>query len=82
MHYLKRSRRDADPSDSLRREQERNIQRSRGTKYTFASFASVAACLAVMKAVNPDLPLTSPVLVFASVVMACLIMLFVARKRK
>ena len=54
----------------------------RGGTFTFLSFFSVIACMAVMKAVNPDVSLRAPAMMFASVVMACVLMIIIARRMK
>ncbi len=50
----------------------------RGGKFTFLSFLVVAGCLAVVKAINPDIPLRSPVIMLTSIALACGIMAYIA----
>lgn len=54
----------------------------KGTRYTVYSFMAVVGSLAVMKALNPDLPMRSPVIMVASVAMACVVMTIVGRRSK
>ncbi len=71
-----------DPSRDLKREQRQAPRRDRGIKFTFLSFAVVAGTMAVMKAINPDLPMRSPVMMFASVFLGCMFMTLIARRMK
>lgn len=71
-----------DPSYALREERARNARRNRGTKLTFVSFMAVAGCMAVMKAMNPDMSLRSPMMMFGSVFMACVIMIIIGRRHQ
>lgn len=52
----------------------------RGQKFTLLSFIVLAGCLAVMKAINPELSLKSPLLMVASVGLACVIMALIGRR--
>ncbi len=84
MYKRERMRRvyEDDLSRDLKREQRQNPKRDRGMKFTFISFFIVALTMVVMKAVNPDLPMRSPVLMFASVFVACILMMVIARRIK
>lgn len=79
---MNRSRNPIDPSRDLKREAQNAPKRERGMRFTFISFALVAASMLVMKAVNPDISLRSPVMMFASVFFACVMMTMIARKMK
>ena len=59
-------------------ERNKSPQKYRGGKFTIISFLVVAGCLAVVKAVNPDIPLRSPVIMLTSIALACGIMAFIA----
>lgn len=52
----------------------------RGQRFTLLSFIVLLACLAVMKALNPELSLKSPLLMVASVGLACFIMVIIGRR--
>ncbi len=52
----------------------------RGQRFTLLSFIILIACLAVMKAINPELSLKSPLLMVASVGLACVIMLLIGKR--
>ena len=71
-----------DPSRDLKREQREAPRRERGMKLTFVSFGVIAGAMAVMKAVNPDVPMRSPIMMFASVFLGCMLMILIARRMK
>ncbi|MDL2264094.1 hypothetical protein LJC31_05530 [Synergistaceae bacterium OttesenSCG-928-I11] len=71
-----------DPSRDLKRDQRQAPKRDRGMKFTFLSFAVVAGTMAVMKAINPDIPMRSPIMMFASVFLGCMFMILIARRMK
>lgn len=52
----------------------------RGQRFTLLSFLVLLGCLAVMKAINPELPLRSPLVMISSVAMACAIMVMIGRR--
>lgn len=52
----------------------------KGQRFTLLSFLVLLGCLAVMKAVNPDLSLKSPLLMISSVAMACGIMMMIGKR--
>ena len=52
----------------------------RGQRFTLLSFIVLLACLAVMKALNPELSLKSPLLMVVSVGLACFIMIVIGRR--
>lgn len=79
---MKRTREEIKPSRNMLQESRDAPKRERGLKFTFLSFAIVGACMLVLKAVNPDISLTSPVMMFASVFLACIMMTMIARKMK
>jgi len=52
----------------------------RGQRFTLLSFLVLLGCLAVMKAINPDLSLKSPLLMVSSVGLACAIMFMIGKR--
>lgn len=56
--------------------------RNRGARFTFFSFFAIGICLAIMKVANPDLPMRSPLLMFGGVMLACLMMYRIGRKKR
>lgn len=52
----------------------------RGQRFTLLSFLVLLGCLAVMKAINPDLPLKSPLIMICSVALACAIMAMIGSR--
>ena len=59
---------------------ERTPQKYRGGRFTLLSFLVVAGCLAVVKALNPDIPLRSPVIMLTSIALACGVMAYIAKR--
>ena len=56
-------------------------QGSRGGRFTLFSFFAIGVCLAIMKVANPDLPMRSPLLMFGGVMLACMMMYRIGRKK-
>lgn len=54
----------------------------RGQSFTLLSFIVLLGCLALMKALNPTLPLRSPLVMISSVALACFIMTLAGRQGK
>ena len=55
---------------------------NRGARFTFFSFFAIGICLAIMKVANPDLPMRSPLLMFGGVMLACIMMYRIGRKKR
>ena len=84
MYYRRerRRRRHEDTEDGQNRSVRGNRRYNRGARFTFGGFFAIAACLAIVKVSNPDLPLRTPLLMFAGVVLGCLVMFTVGRRMK
>ncbi|MDR1471257.1 MAG: hypothetical protein LBS75_01925 [Synergistaceae bacterium] len=80
MYYIRERR------EKRTRERERQIQTQTkaggGHRFTFFSLMAIALFLAVLKAVNPKMPLGPVLIPFGCVLLACLTMIFLARRGK
>ena len=75
MHYLKRKRE--------RRRMEEYVPKRRGFSMTVISLAAAGAFIAVTKAKNPGMDIKPMMMMFGSVVFACVVMNFISvRKRR
>ena len=80
--YYRREGRKRRLDQEFNDEQNKRPQRNRGVKFTALSFLCVIASIAVFKAVNPDMSIQSPVLMTASVALACVLMYRAGRGKK
>ncbi|MDR1916592.1 MAG: hypothetical protein LBQ58_08470 [Synergistaceae bacterium] len=55
--------------------------KAKGHRFTFFSFIAMALFLILFKAVNPQMQLRSILIPFGCVLLACLMMIFMARRK-
>lgn len=79
MEYKKRERKRRSGDELLARDRA-SAGKSRGARFTFFSFVAVVVSLAVVKAVNPDVPMRSPVIMLTSVALACVMVILIGRR--